>query len=308
MSRYDRDPGPDRPAAEGPDHGPERGDRTPEPRDAWSPGQDLQLPRTPERQLVTVGGDRFHLRDSEAEILATVGAFRIIPEHELLRASQGDDQAANPRGHNPAANIRSLTDQRLLEARTIVINERPERVVVLTRAAEKLLDAHRDPTRADAHPRQEYYAGVVKPRELAHDAQLYRLFQTERAHLEGDGAHVTRVVLDYELKHDYHTFVHGQQKDGVDAADARQTFADAHGLPFVREHIELPDLRIEYEDPDGRPLHRDLELATEHYSRSQLGGKQSAGFRVYRAAGARGSGDGKPGGSPLDPHHLEWLR
>ena len=69
----------------------------------------------------------------------------------------------------------------------------------------------------------------------------------------------------------------------------------------------------------GRPLiekygkwvllsHRDLELATEHYSRSQLGGKQSAGFRVYRAAGARGAGASKPGGSPIDPHHLEWLR
>jgi hypothetical protein len=308
MSRYDRDPDRERQAAEERDQGSGRNDRTPEASTPWSSGRDLMLPRTPERQLVAVGDDRFHVRDSEAEMLATVGAFRVVPEHELLRTSQRDDQAANPRGNTHAADIRSLSEQGLLETRTIVINERPERVLVLTQAAEALLEAHRDPTRADDEPRQEYYAGVVKPRELAHDAQLYRLFQTEREQLEGEGASVTRVVLDYELKREYHTFVHEQQKDGVDATDARRAFADAHDLPFVRGHIELPDVRIEYEDPDGRELHRDLELATEHYSRSQLGGKHSAGFRVYRAAGARGAGAGKPGGSPIDPHHLEWLR
>ena len=40
----------------------------------------------------------------------------------------------------------------------------------------------------------------------------------------------------------------------------------------------LPDLRIEYETPDGRLEHRDLELVTEHYSRGQLAGKTRAGF------------------------------
>jgi hypothetical protein len=52
-------------------------------------------------------------------------------------------------------------------------------------------------------------------------------------------------------------------------------------------------------------MHRDLELATEHYSRSQLAGKHTAGFHVYRAAGPRGAGASKPGGTPTDPHHLE---
>jgi hypothetical protein len=67
-------------------------------------------------------------------------------------------------------------------------------------------------------------------------------------------------------------------------------------------------VRVEYETPDGRLERRDLELATEHYSRSQLSGKQTAGFRVYRASGARGAGAGRKGGTPTDPHHLEWLR
>ena len=293
MSRYD----PDR---EQPDQSrdlrSERTDRAPTTDAPWSPGRDLQLPRTPERQPVDTRHTRLHLRQSETEILATLGAFRIVPEHDL---------GSSP---NLGADVRSLSDQGLTDSRTIVINDTPERVFALTRTAGALLEAHRDPARGDGHPRQEYYAGIVKPRELAHDAQLYRLFQTERERLERDGAHVTRVVLDYELKRDYHAFVHDQEQDGVDARDARQAFAHAHDLPFVRGHIELPDVRIEYEDVDGRQMHRDLELATEHYSRSQLAGKHTAGFHVYRAAGPRGAGASNPGGTPTDPHHLEWLR
>ena len=147
----------------------------------------------------------------------------------------------------------------------------------------------------------------MKPRELAHDAQLYRLFETERKQLEDAGARVTRVVLDYELKREYHTYVHRQQAAGVEPAEARAAFAREHNLPF-KGRIELPDVRIEYEDLDGVARHRDLELATEHYSRSQLSGKQTAGFRVYRAAGARGANTPKRGGTPSDPHLLEWLR
>ena len=81
-----------------------------------------------------------------------------------------------------------------------------------------------------------------------------------------------------------------------------------HGLPIIDGHLELPDLRIEYEAPDGTLQHRDVELVTEHYSRAQLAGKSQAGFSMYRAAGARlGGGSARPGGTPIDPHHLEWL-
>jgi hypothetical protein len=50
-------------------------------------------------------------------------------------------------------------------------------------------------------------------------------------------------------------------------------FADAHDLPVIDGHLELPDLRIEYEDADGRIETRDVEVVTEHYSRAQLAGK-----------------------------------
>jgi hypothetical protein len=94
-------------------------------------------------------------------------------------------------------------------------------------------------------------------------------------------------VLDYELKRDYQTFLNrADRPEGVDHEDDLKTFAAAARLPIVDGHLELPDLRIEYETPDGRLEYRDVELVTEHYSRSQLAGKSAAGFALYRAAGA----------------------
>ena len=258
----------------------------------WSPSRGLSLPRTAHRQHVRVGRERVRLRDSETQLLATVGAFRVIAERDLQALP--DD-------------VRALSEQGLVESRTVVINQSAERVLVLTDAGKQLLESHRDPEAAGARE-QQYYAGLVKPRELAHDAQLYRLFETERKQLEDAGARVTRVVLDYELKREYHTYVHRQQAAGVEPAEARAAFAREQDLPFAKGRIELPDVRIEYEDRDGVLQHRDLELATEHYSRSQLSGKHASGFRVYRAAGVRGASAGKRGGTPSDPHHLEWLR
>jgi hypothetical protein len=94
-------------------------------------------------------------------MLETVGPFRIVTEAGLPR--DGDDQARF------AADVRSLSDQRLLERATVCIHRRPMRVLVLTDAGKSLLEARSHSTR---EPRQTYHAGLVKPRELAHDAAL----------------------------------------------------------------------------------------------------------------------------------------
>jgi hypothetical protein len=179
-------------------------------------------------------------------------------------------------------------------------------LVVLTPEGKALLDAHVDAGGA----RQQYHQGLVKPRELGHDVQLYRLYQMEAARLEHDGGRIARVVLDYELKRDYQTFLHRKDRpEGASRETDLQTFADARQLPIIDGHLELPDLRIEYETEDGRVEHRDVELVTEHYSRGHLAGKAQAGFALYRAAGAGGAhgGSTRTGGTPLDPHHLEAL-
>ncbi len=267
----------------------------------WSPADRLNLPRCSSRQAVILDRSRVMLRDSEVQLLSTVGAFRAIQVSDLENRG-----AASSERHGTSAfegDIRSLREQGLLQTHSIVINGRPESVAVLTTQGRQLLERARFSREGQDPPDQQFYAGLVKPRELAHDAQLYRLFETERKELEAKGATVTRVVLDYELKAEYHTYVHQRQLAGLKAAEARGAFAREHDLPFSEEGILFPDVRVEYTSADGRNDHRDLELATEHYSRSQLSGKQTAGFRVYRAAGA----GPRRGGTPSDPHHLEWL-
>ena len=94
-------------------------------------------------------------------------------------------------------------------------------------------------------------------------------------------------MLDYELKRDYQTFLNRPDRPTEgDGGEDIQAFASAHQLSVIDGHLELPDLRIEYETADGRLESRDVELVTEHYSRGQLAGKARAGFALYRAAGA----------------------
>jgi DNA-binding MarR family transcriptional regulator len=203
--------------------------------------------------------------------------------------------------------LRRLSEQGLIDCRTLPINREPTRVAVLTREGKALLDARHD---SSDSREQQYHAGLVKPRELAHDAQLYRLFQAEAARIEDAGGRIERVVLDYELKHDYQSFLNRSDRpEHTSHGDDLAAFAAARGLPIVDNHLELPDLRIEYLTPDGRIECRDVELVTEHYSRGQVSGKARAGFALYRAAGVsrlRGAGM-RTGGTPFDPHVLERL-
>ena len=259
----------------------------------------LVLPRGPDREPVRVRDHVYRLRESEARMLATVGVFRVVRAADV----QPGDAARNAW----SGDLRALSDQGLLEHRTVEINRESTAVVVLTKAGKELLDAHQH---AGSGRAQTFHAGLVKPREIAHDSQLYRLFQAEAERIEADGGRVTRVVLDYELKREYQTFLNRPgREDDTDRADDLEAFAARSGLPIVDGHLELPDLRIEFEMTDGRLEYRDVELVTEHYSRGQLAGKSAAGFALYRAAGAgkpRG-GSSRRGGTPFDPHHLERL-
>jgi hypothetical protein len=117
---------------------------------------------------------------------------------------------------------------------------------------------------------------------------------------------VTRVVLDYEIKRDYQRFLNRPDRPAdADVVHDRLAFAQANGLKVIDGHLELPDLRIEYETEDERLEYRDVELVTEHYSRGQVSGKARAGFTCYRTGG--GGGQARAGGSPFDPRHLERM-
>jgi hypothetical protein len=69
----------------------------------------------------------------------------------------------------------------------------------------ELLETRRPPGEQAA--RQAFYAGVRKPRELEHDAQVYRAYLEAADRLTNRGDRLRRVVLDYELKREYQRFL-----------------------------------------------------------------------------------------------------
>jgi hypothetical protein len=246
-------------------------------------------------------GRVYRVRHSEWHTLRTVGTFRVVAESDLVRDA-GD--------HKTMRNdLRHLVEEGLLDRKTGMVNHHPTRLITLTAEGKALVDRHRDVTGWGRT--QQYHAGLVKPKELAHDVQLYRAYRAEAARIEETGGRVSRVVLDYELKRDYQQFLNRRDRSPEGTFDGDlQAFADARQLPIVDGHLELPDLRLEYETADGRTETRDVEVVTEHYSRSQLAGKARAGFALYRPARVSPFGRGgnsSRGGTPVDPHTLDWL-
>ena len=130
--------------------------------------------------------------------------------------------------------------------------------------------------------RQAIYSGFVKPAEVPHDAAIYRMYQAEAAQIEGRGGNIHRVVLDYELKKEVYSKLASERNAGAFEYNRRQQeIAAEQRLPIVDGRIALPDLRIEYETPEGELDHVDLELATEHYHRGHMATKARAGFKMY---------------------------
>ena len=64
-------------------------------------------------------------------------------------------------------------------------------------------------------------------------------------------------------------------------------WAEEHQLPMLDGSVQFPDLRIEYDSPDGRRDVQDIEIMTPHYRGAHAASKASAGFTQYRATGAR---------------------
>jgi hypothetical protein len=98
------------------------------------------------------------------------------------------------------------------------------------------------------------YYGLVKPREVRHDADLYRLYQKVVREIERSGGKIRRVVLDFELKKDLYQTL-SRMRPGKDARYERIFIANQFDLKVVDGKIPIPGLRIEYED-DCRDVRR----------------------------------------------------
>lgn len=226
--------------------------------------------RTKDREPIR---PRYDLSDRERAVLRDIGSFRTMTADDLLKHRYEGKASAMRR------ELLGLQQRGLLQRRSISVgkNRNTLIVVALTRQGARIARAD------DKLPaNQAVYDGFVKPAEVPHDAAIYQMYQAEALHLEKRGAKIQRVVLDYELKKEaYSQLVPEQDSGALQYARRKQEIADEIGLPIVDGKIVFPDLRIEYEDLQGREEHIDLELATEHYRSGQMAVKSRAGFKMY---------------------------
>jgi hypothetical protein len=235
-----------------------------------------------------------------------IGKFRTVLANDFIRIHYGGNPKAWDR------DIRPLLRQGLLEQRSAVITthakgERPAThsvsVVVLTKQGRNLMKRTDKESRASG---QALYAGFVKPREIAHDAAIYRMYQAEAAHIQEQGGRIKRVVLDFELKKKAYAPLAKARAISLEEFHRKQRdVAEELGLKVVDGKMRLPDLRIEYETASGDATRVDLELATEHYRGEHMAAKQGAGFKIYAERASFPPG-GSFGGSPVwDDHEIE---
>ena len=271
-----------------------------DPRDVFS--RDLDLPRGSSRRPVRDRDRSVDLRESEVRILATTGAFRVVPAKDLLDHRERPSNARQ-------GELRRLREEGLLETRPYVVGREKTTLVTLTERGRELLERHRS-TGSNA-PRQEFYSGVVKPRELAHDAQLYRAYLHAAERLQRRGSTVRRVALDYELKRDYQRFLRDlnrdrrrAERDADSAARDVEDWAARRELPVIDGHVHFPDVRIEYDRPDGERKVEDVEVVTPHYRGAYAAAKSRTGFSCYRIDTGVGGRGGRSGRTP-DPRIFE---
>jgi hypothetical protein len=241
----------------------------------------------------------YEVNGAESRMLATVGAFRVVAESDLL---DGRDDIRKAQRH--------LEQEGLLRTSPLSSDDR---AIALTDRARDLLEANRyERDDLSREPRQMFWAGLRKPRELTHDTNVYRAYQRAEERLRDGGGRVRRVVLDYELKRDYQRFLHERNrgKKDCDGRPDREPeeialWAREHELPYDDGHVRLPDARIEYEDRDGRSRHEDLEVVTGHYRGAHASSAAKSGLTCYLSIGS--SVGGRGGGRTAHPRIIEEL-
>lgn len=245
------------------------------------PSNPHNRPAPDERTVYELREKSYRLNDREARMLTDIGAFRTIDKADLLRHIYKGQQAVFD------GDLRHLHRQNLV--RIVGPKGSVTKYIALTKPAKQVTEKY-----LRINPRQQIYAGAVKTREMKHDATLYHLYQKVTGEMEERGQRPVRVVLDYELKRNINKALAKTKELSRQQKEERiQQIAHEHNLKVVNGKIPLPDLRIEYEHPDGERNMCDLEYVTEHYRTRSLAEKSAAGFTLY--------GSEKRGRSPYGP-------
>lgn len=255
---------------------------------------DRPMDRRPQRNSLPPQAIGLSLRAEEIRVLSEVGRFRVIATRDLAEAVYHGRRSRMER------DLRFLRDQGLITVNAVNARrdgrggkvERLE-VVTLTKVGRNLAD------QSTGLPHdQKLYAGLVKSREVEHDAQIYRAYRKEAEKIEQAGGRNLRVRLDFELKAQIQKAIYAVRKANPkrEMNDIKRQIAAQFDLPFINSGIQIPDARIEFDlekkddqnlDQGSRSGHSDIEVLTAAYRPGHLRNKAQAGFHVYASASDR---------------------
>lgn len=178
---------------------------------------DVDLPRGDERELVVDRDRVYELNGEDSRALAAVGTFRVVLEQDL------------DTDHDT---VRHLQDEGLVET---VDLRGDERGLTLTKEGRDLLESHT--LERDGGTEQAFHAGVSRPREIDHDANLYATFRQEEARLRDEHPDllIRRVVVEQDLKREYQEFLQDHNRGRTDS-DGRPDRSEDEIRDWAREH------------------------------------------------------------------------
>ena len=143
------------------------------------------------------------LSGDDVRVLATVGAFRVVPASDL--------REPNPRTPTrPARDLERLRDLGLVQHDSVRRRADADDPGDAHRARPRR--ARRSATARRGGDRQAFYVGITKPRELAHDSRVYSAYMKAAERLAERGEPVRRVVLEEELKREYQRFLQAENR------------------------------------------------------------------------------------------------
>src|SRR6266436_8227125 len=188
--------------------------------------------RSPDRRTqYGHGGRTYSLRSSEIAAMRDIATFRTVDVRDLGRFVYGGDEARLKH------DLESLRAQGLVEEKTLFRAHRSARkLVTLTAEGERLV------RKASGLPQdQRIYHGFVKPKELDHDADLYKVYQKAAEEIREKGGKPRRVRLDFELKESLNRVKEAAGR--LPKEERRRLLAAAaeeHGLTIDDTTIHLP--------------------------------------------------------------------
>jgi hypothetical protein len=256
----------------------------------------VPMDQRPRREAILQQAIGLSLRYEERKMLREVGRFRVVRTSDLAETVYGNRHARMERDLS-FLKEKGLVRVDSVNARRDGRGGRVERieVVTLTKGGQSLTRLA-----GELPPDQKLYAGLVKPREVEHDSQIYRAYRKEVERIERKGGTNLRVKLDFELKSDIQKAIHAARKTDPerDMAEIKQQVAQDFELPYVNGGIQIPDARIVYDlehdrktdqdlDRGSQSGHEDIEVLTAAYSPGHLRAKAQAGFRVYASSSDR---------------------